>query len=195
MLSKQTASFARRAVNLKRAQMIEGVSQMQKMTSNQRTVLANLCLQWAQKRSFQTPYKPGTPVTVLDTMGSVYDDPKFTLDVKPVEFRDGQINSYNQFGAVAVGIPCFIACFYAVCAIIWYTMFDTEVQFFRAQLHPYLEIKTGRELARTRNPMFLWTYKFAPNTQYNVRNLFYLEIEDAIRRRKEMDLQRKAAKQ
>lgn len=131
MLSKQSIiATTRRAVNLKQAQKVYALNQLQKLNHRQHTALANLCVQWAsQKRSFQTPYKPGASVTVLDTMGSVYDDPKYMLDVKPVEFRDGQANSYNQFGAVAVGIPCFIACFFAVCSIIWYTMFDTEVQY------------------------------------------------------------------
>jgi len=59
----------------------------------------------AQKRFLQSQYKPGSPVTFVDAMSGIYEDPLYALDCKPLEWRDEQTISWTSLGSLlAVGM-------------------------------------------------------------------------------------------
>ncbi len=78
----------------------------------QRDLFNFIVMRQLQKRSYQTAYKPGVKTSVFDSLSQVYEDPKYSLDLKPVEFRNQQYKTYTGFGSVAVFVTNTTTFFY-----------------------------------------------------------------------------------
>ena len=140
-----------------------------------------------QIRQFQSDSMRESP-GFLDSLIGTYDDPNYTLDLKPEEWREGQYKHYmswspiNEWGIFMIGVPsvaAFVMCF---AFLAYYTFYDTQVTVLRDNPLSFLEIKNGADLYQNRNPLYMWMYPFAWHKDLKV--MFYFEIEDAMERKK-----------
>lgn len=81
-------------------------------------------------RGFQSPTRQNN-YGFFDFVGNRYDDPRYPLDLKVGEWRDGQLKYWitdnpGAFFAISIAIsPVFFGLF----CLFWYTFHDTETWF------------------------------------------------------------------
>jgi hypothetical protein len=122
----------------------------------------------------------------FDSLSGMYEDPRYPLDMKPAEFRNGQFYYlFEYLGIVIVLLPCIVAAFMAAFSLAWYTFVDTQVTVLRTNPHPFFGVRNGREGEKTRNPVYWSTYRWAPH-RYDVAVLFHNEIEHALKEKKNL---------
>lgn len=81
-----------------------------------------------QLRNLQSPKITPETQSVLDRVTGVYSDPKYKLDLKPLEFRDGQYKTYFHIPVMCVYGIGLVVCFWCACCIVFYTLFDSQVK-------------------------------------------------------------------
>ena len=129
----------------------------------------------------------------LDSLIGAYEDPRFRIDLKPLEFRDGQFKYYysHRLGTQILAFVCAIPFVLAFFSLTFYSLYDSEITYFgflksrlfdRTNLHPRLKINNDVDRRRELSPIYS---RIAPwgMTQASLRDLFYLEIEDALEER------------
>jgi len=144
-------------------------------------------LSFLQARNFQSP--KGYPGGALDGAIGVYKDPNFKLDLKPYEWRDGQWKTYTHLPSIIVWSLAVYAIVFGCIALVQYSRIDHQVSIKRQNLAPFLQIKSGKDWTQTKNRIFGAPGRigYGIQNQFEIRNIFYHEIEDAIQRRKEQD--------
>jgi hypothetical protein len=66
----------------------------------------------------------------FDSLSGMYEDPRYPLDMKPAEFRNGQFYYlFEYLGIVIVLLPCILAAFMAAFSLAWYTFVDSQVTY------------------------------------------------------------------
>ncbi len=136
-----------------------------------------------QLRNYQSAYNADRKTTLIDSLSLVYEDTKYPLDCRPWEYRDGQLQTYNLFGAVAATIPGLWVIFVAMVSWFWYTISDTEVVHgWMKDNHPFFNVHSGADLKR--HPIFHVQLMFSPLKLSPDRHFFYQEIDQAIKTRR-----------
>ena len=140
------------------------------------------CRRVPSTRSIQSFYKPGRPVTFIDAIAGVYEDPQYALDVKPLEWRDEQVPSWFNTGSLLVMLPILGALFLETFALLWSTFEDTSTVPDKGDPFPMFHLKNGKDYYNSTNPTMRWMVPFGWNHK-KPRYLYYQEIDDAIKRR------------
>lgn len=84
-----------------------------------------------QQRAFQSPKVTRETEGALDKVIGAYADPRYKLDLKPYEFRDGQYKTYSTHHKplwIIYGMGS-LAVFWGICCLTFFTMFDSQVKF------------------------------------------------------------------
>ncbi|KAL0487663.1 hypothetical protein AKO1_008734 [Acrasis kona] len=140
-----------------------------------------------QQRFRQIRQVPGLPFHQgwFDSFSNVYQDTRYTLDLKPLEYRGGNLNFvFEYLGLWMLFLPIAgVVCLAAFC-LSWYTLVDPQTTVRRQDNpHPFLNIRNGTDYENTRLPVFKKVVIFGPSLQ-DYRIQYYHEIEHAIAAKK-----------
>lgn len=158
----------------------------------------------SQQRFLQTPYKPGTPITFMDAMSGIYEDPLYackqflyfkqvlfltlkslkSVESKPLEWRDEQTVTWTSFGSILAIGPNMFAIFLAAFCLAWYSFTDNQSILSSSNPHPFFEIKEAKNWTDKQMSFFTWTMPFGVQN-YTARTLFTEEIKHAINSKKQ----------
>ena len=141
-----------------------------------------------QKRNFQSPSEQNT-YGFFDSVRGAYEDPRYSLDIKPGEYRDGQLRYWttDNMGFFIVIVMMMIPPILCAFTLYWLTFHDTETTVFhRNRFMDYLTIHDGYDSELHRHPLFKFCYPVGFGT-LGIRDLFYFELESAIEQRKRED--------
>lgn len=134
-----------------------------------------------QVRYLQSPTKRDHP-GFLDSLAEVYTHPKYMLDLKPYEYREGQLNFYTtmHLGMIICIVVCSTPILLALTCLLWYSATDSAVTWFnRKNIHPNLKVENARDLLKEENPIF-HAVRFMGASKLGLKQMFYQEIEAAL---------------
>ncbi|KAL9643586.1 hypothetical protein ABK040_010199 [Willaertia magna] len=131
-----------------------------------------------QFRALQTLKKKSNP-GFFDTITGHYDLDGYKLDCKPFEFREGDaLYLFKYMGVIIVSVPAGMALLFAFFALFWYTIADSQVTILRSNPNPFLELKNGEDVHKTKIPLSR-TVPYGYSQSLDRKFLFYRELEAA----------------
>lgn len=161
---------------------------LSKLASNRQAfaaIIRSKCGTMVQVRSFQTPYKPGQRIKFFDSICNVHEIPDYKLDLKPLEWRNGQLTSWASIGILILMVPFTSICIFGLVCLLWITWFDYSFAplAFIGDIHPHFKWENGEQYYKNKFPPFRWAARHTLHV-LDARYLFYQEIADALERRK-----------
>jgi hypothetical protein len=158
------------------------LSQRQCIVSRRTTsVIVPIKRFYQSEKSWEHPDQVG----YFDTLAGVYEDPNFTVDLRPFEWREGQYLHYiSEIGIMILCVPAIIVICLCFSMLAWYTFYDPQSSVLRDNPHPFLAVQNGQDLHNIRNPILMQLYPFGAHQDKKIH--FYYEIEDAIERKKKL---------